>query len=336
MSTPRKLRIAIANDSMLEAEALRRTIASVPEYEIAWIARDGGAAVSQCARDTPDLVLMNLIMPILNGVQATQQIMQTNPCAILLITADVNEHANKVFEAMGHGALDAIDTPSIGLEENSLGRNKLLQKIATLSKLVIRADLRRSSPKPPLLAIGASTGGPKALAMILSQLPASFPAAIVIVQHVDAQFASGLVNWLDTQTPLTVKLAITGEKVEGNCVMIAGTNDHLIITPQLTFQYTEEPMETPFRPSVDIFFHSIMKNWKSKGVGLLLTGMGKDGAEGLAALKSAGWHTIAQDEATSIVYGMPKAAFELGAACEILPIEAIASACNRQISLLRA
>jgi two-component system, chemotaxis family, response regulator WspF len=329
-----KLRIAIANDSVLEVEALRRTIASVPDYEVAWIAKDGAAAVNQCAQDTPDLILMNLIMPVLNGMQATQQIMQNSPCGILIVTANVSEHANKVFEAMGYGALDAIDTPSLGLDGNSNGRALLLHKIATLGKLVRRSELRRSVVKPPLLAIGASTGGPKALATILSQFPASFPAAIAIVQHIDMQFASGLADWLATQTPLKVKLAIAGEKLEGNCVMLAGTNDHLVLTPQLTFQYTAEPTETPYRPSVDAFFHSIVKYWKNKGVALLLTGMGRDGADGLLALKSAGWYTIAQDAATSIVYGMPKAAAEFGAAKEILPIDAIAAACVRQISYL--
>jgi two-component system, chemotaxis family, response regulator WspF len=329
-----KLRIAIANDSILEVEALRRTIASVPEYEIAWIAKDGVAAVNQCLQDTPDLILMNLIMPVLNGIQATKQIMKNSPCGILIVTANVSEHANKVFEAMGYGALDVIDMPSLGLDSNLDGRNLLLHKIATLGKLGRRYELRRVAAQPLLLAIGASTGGPKALATILSQFPASFPAAIAIVQHIDVQFASGLVDWLATQIPLKVKLAIAGEKVEGNCVMLAGTNDHLVLTPQLTFQYTAEPTETPYRPSVDAFFHSIVKYWKHKGVGLLLTGMGRDGADGLLALKSAGWHTIAQDEATSTVYGMPKAAAEFGAAKEILPIEAIAAACVRQIGYL--
>jgi two-component system, chemotaxis family, response regulator WspF len=335
-SITNKLRIAIANDSMLEVEALRRAIISVPEYEIVWVAKDGATAVSQCAQDTPDLILMNLIMPGVNGVLATQQIMKNSPCGILIVTANVSEHANKVFEAMGYGALDVIDTPSLGLDGNASGRTALLHKISTLGKLVARSELRRTSPKSPLLVIGSSTGGPKALATILAQLPANFPAGVVIVQHVDVQFASGLADWLATYTPLKVKLAIAGAKIEPNCVMLAGTNDHLILTSQLTFQYTAEPADTPYRPSVDAFFHSIAKNWKNKGVGLLLTGMGKDGAEGLLALKSAGWYTIAQDEATSIVYGMPKAAADLGAAREILPIEAIASACIKQVSALNS
>jgi two-component system response regulator WspF len=147
----------------------------------------------------------------------------------------------------------------------------------------------------------------------------------VIVQHVDAQFAPGLVDWLNEQTALPVELAMAGCPVEGGKVLVAGTNDHLVLQSNLTLTYTEEPRDYPYRPSVDVFFSSIADCWPGKGIGVLLTGMGRDGAQGLMSLRSASWHTIAQDRATSVVYGMPKAAAELGAAVQILPIQAIGS-----------
>jgi two-component system response regulator WspF len=151
-------------------------------------------------------------------------------------------------------------------------------------------------------------------------------AVIIIVQHVDEEFSSGLAEWLDAQTPLCVRLATRGSHLIPGNVYVAGTNDHLILTSHLTFAYTPEPRELPYRPSVDVLFKSVAKHWPGKGGAILLTGMGRDGAEGLAVLRKTGWHTIAQDETTSVVYGMPKAAKELGAAVEILPLEKIAQA----------
>ena len=179
------------------------------------------------------------------------------------------------------------------------------------------------------MAIGASTGGPAALACVLSGLPAHFPAALVIIQHVDVQFAAGLADWLQAQTALPVRLAQEGCRLQAGTVWLAGTNDHLVFTPQHTLSYVAEPREYPYRPSVDVFFKSLINNgpthWPAKAAGVVLTGMGRDGAEGLAALRRAGWHTMAQDQASSVIYGMPKAAAEVGAAMQILALEAMAS-----------
>jgi two-component system response regulator WspF len=327
-----QMRIAIVNDTSIAVEALRRVVVKVPDYEIAWIARDGAEAVAKCAADTPDLILMDLLMPIMDGVEATRRIMTTSPCAILVVTSTVSGNASKVFEAMGYGALDAINTPMLGTGGHTEGGAGLLSKIATIGKLIGKPARNRKlqipKPKslvPALVAIGSSTGGPKALAAVLSQFSRSFQAAVVIVQHVDAQFAPGLVDWLNEQTALPVELAMAGCPVEGGKVLVAGTNDHLVLQSNLTLTYTEEPRDYPYRPSVDVFFSSIADCWPGKGIGVLLTGMGRDGAQGLMSLRSASWHTIAQDRATSVVYGMPKAAAELGAAVQILPIQAIGS-----------
>jgi two-component system response regulator WspF len=177
----------------------------------------------------------------------------------------------------------------------------------------------------PLILLGASTGGPKVLAQILAALPRNCPACVIIVQHVDSAFAPGLATWLGQQSRMPVQLAPVGQEPRAGCVFLAQTGDHLILTPTRRLAYTPEPRDQCFRPSVDVFFNSVARHWNQPGVGVLLTGMGRDGAEGLLALRRAGWHTIAQDQATSTVYGMPKAAAELGAAVQVLTPAEIAS-----------
>jgi two-component system response regulator WspF len=182
-----------------------------------------------------------------------------------------------------------------------------------------------------MVALGASTGGPNAVAIILRGLPANLGATVVVVQHLDVQFAPGLVDWLDEQTGLTVSLAREGMKPEVGGVFVAGTNDHLVIGADLAFHYTANPVDYVYRPSVDEFFLSLCRHWPQPGVACLLTGMGRDGAQGLLALRKAGWRTLAQDEKTSIVYGMPRAAAEIGAAEESLPVELIPAAILRKV-----
>lgn len=322
------MRIAIVNDMVMAVEVLRRTIAKIPNYDVAWVAYDGVEAVTKCAVDTPDLILMDVLMPKMDGVEATKHIMSQSPCAIMMVTASVNRYAGKVFEAMSYGALDAINTPL----EGSAG---LLKKISTIAKLIDkspRAKIRKISDDLPLLiAIGASTGGPQALVTILSQFPQDFPGAIVIIQHLDAQFTPNFVAWLKEKTPLSVQIASPGDYPQPGKILLAGKNHHLVMRPNLTLEYKQEPLDCSYHPSIDVFFKSVVQHWPGKGIGVLLTGMGRDGAQGLKMMRDASWHTIAQDSKTCVVYGMPKAAMELNAAVEILPLEAIASACTQPL-----
>jgi two-component system response regulator WspF len=330
------MRIAIVNDMPLAVEVLRRVIASAPEHTLAWVALNGREAVEKCREDRPDVILMDLIMPVMDGVQATDKIMKETPSAVLVVTATVEGNAARVFEAMGCGALDAVATPVFGPGMTIEGGRELLKKISTIEKLLRKnppppltaAKSRKREPgdHPPLVAIGSSTGGPKALAKLLSTLPANPGAAFVIVQHVDAQFARGLAVWLDAQTPLRVDVAREGMRPAVDTVLVAVTDDHLVLGEDLTLHYIPEPRDYPYRPSVNAFFFSLERHWPRRDVAVLLTGMGKDGAQGLATLRRAGWHTIAQDEKSSVVFGMPAAAAELNAAVEILPIEKIAAA----------
>lgn len=175
----------------------------------------------------------------------------------------------------------------------------------------------------PLVAIGASAGGPAALASILSELPAGFPAAIVVVQHVDEHVAPGMATWLADRCALPVRVAVEGERPSAGVILLAGTSDHLVFKTAAALGYTAEPRSNVYRPSVDVFFHSVSRLWPGEAAGVVLTGMGRDGAEGLKALRDQGRYTIAQDEASSAVYGMPKAAALAGAVVDVLPMHAI-------------
>lgn len=332
------MKIGIANDVPMAAEALRR-VATSSEHQVVWIARTGLEAVRMCLDNRPDLVLMDLNMPELDGVEATRRIMQQSPCAILIVTGQPQDNVSQVFKALGAGALDVTATPI--LLGRSSGDAALLAKIKTIGKLV-RASRQDSAAAPAapegpegqvrhLLAIGASTGGPVALAKVLRNWVPAAGTAIVVVQHIDQNFAPTFAKWMGDQLRIPVKVIEEGDALEPGVVQIAQTNDHLRMNARKRLFYDPEPREYAYRPSVDEFFHCMARHWDGDGTGVLLTGMGRDGARGLLALRQAGKLTIAQDQATSAVYGMPRAAAEINAAQQILPIENIGSVLRSRI-----
>jgi two-component system, chemotaxis family, response regulator WspF len=321
------VKIGIVTNVAAAAEALRRTVDLAPEHRVIWFAATGAEAVNLCSTRTPDLVLLDL-MAALDGVETTRRIMATTPCPILLIATSVRVNAAQIFEAMGYGAVDAADAPVLkigGLKETAA---PLLEKIELLSQLIggrSSAEPSSRSRSGSLIAVGASAGGPAVLATMLRGLPKDFPAAIVIVQHVDEHFAAGMAEWLNQVSALPVRVAREGDRPAPMSVLLASTRDHLIFKSADRLGYTVEPSENVYRPSVDVFFQSVCRLWRGDVVGVLLTGMGRDGAIGLKALRDRGYHTIAQDEATCAVYGMPKAAAALNAAVEIVPGPRVAS-----------
>ncbi|ACR32034.1 chemotaxis response regulator protein-glutamate methylesterase [Burkholderia glumae] len=334
------MNIGIVNDLPLAVAALRRAIAHRPDHRVLWVAADGEQAVDFCQANPPDLVLMDLVMPKVDGVAATRRIMERSPCAILIVTASVDANKATIYEAMGAGALDAVDTPTLAQGMIANESQPLLAKIDQIGRLLATRGplLPPSQPagsaalaQPPLVAIGASAGGPTALAALLKPLPEDFPAAIVIVQHVDQAFAIGMAEWLDGFTRLPVRIARAGGAPQRGEVLLAATNDHLQLNSRGQLGYTRYPEETPYRPSVDVFFHSVAEWWRGEALGVLLTGMGRDGALGLKAMRAKGFYTIAQDAATSAVYGMPKAAAAIDAASAILPLERIAERLMSQL-----
>jgi two-component system response regulator WspF len=336
------MKIAIANDVAMAAEALRRVVASTAEHQVLWIARTGAEAVRMAAENRPDLILMDLNMPELDGVEATRQIMEQSPCAILVVTGRPQDNVNQVFRALGAGALDVTATPV--LQGQPGGDAELLAKIRTMDKLIRHSggsqamsprtaanngngngggDAHSVEKVTSLLAIGASTGGPVAVSKLLAGWKAPRGCAIVVVQHIDQHFADNFARWLGEQLEMPVRAAEEGDELVAGTVLIAKSNDHLTLDQNLRLRYDVHPKDYAYRPSVDVFFHCVAQHWKGETIGVLLTGMGRDGAEGLLAMRRAGQTTIAQDQASSAVYGMPRAAAELDAAQMILPLSKI-------------
>jgi two-component system response regulator WspF len=362
------MRVAIVNDVPLITEVLRRIVTSDPGHRIVWTALDGSEAVRRCEKDQPDVILMDLLMPVMNGADATREIMQRFPCPILVVTSTVSGNYTLVCQALGHGAYDAVNTPTLGTKTPREAGAELFAKLALVDKINQRlssgsgvwlkshATNTGSNPAPsplgnatasrspgnlspltppnsaqsiadrvaPLVVLGASTGGPPALEKILSALPANFPGAVLVVQHIDRDFTPALVNFLSERCQLRVVAAATGDRPLPGTVLVAATNDHLVLKSDRTLTYTRDPLDCPYRPSVDAMFDSLAQNWRHPDVAVLLTGIGRDGAEGMLKLRQQGWLTIAQDEASCIVYGMPRAAAQLGAASRILPLSEIA------------
>ncbi len=336
------MKIAIANDSLMAAEALRRVLVA-GGHQPAWIARDGEEALRLCAQERPDLLLMDLNMPRVDGVEATRRIMREAPCAILVVTARPDDSVGQVFRALGAGALDVAATPVL-LGEGR-GAAELLAKIRTIGVLVTgHAQAKSQAEAPPprehgadggvrhLVAIGASTGGPSALARMLGDWTPPPDVALVVVQHIDAAFAPQLARWLDEQLAMPVRVIAEGATLAGATLHVARSNDHLRLGPGPHLHYHPDPRELPYRPSIDVFFSSVARHWTGPATGVLLTGMGRDGAEGLLALRQAGHATFAQDQSSSAVYGMPRAAAEIGAAQHILSIDNILSALQGKIT----
>ena len=329
------MRIAITNDNHENVVVLQHIINKQPDHSIAWIANSGLEAIEKCKEDLPDLILMDMIMPDINGVVACQTIMQETPCAIIIVTASVTGNAAMVFEAMSYGAVDVVKTPFSGIDSSQTEIDDLLHKIKIVSRLIESSrsksktetslNKKNDLDKDNIIILGASTGGPGVLATILHKLPADFPVPIIIVQHVDSSFTDSFAAWLNKQSSLNVRIAKRGEYPEAGTVLIAGKSDHLIMLADGKLAYSEEPKGLIYKPSVDVFFNSVVKQWKGSIIAALLTGMGKDGAQGLAKIHNIGGHTITQTEESCAVYGMPKAADDIGAASESLTPEEIAN-----------
>lgn len=369
-----RMKIAIVNDLAVACEALRRAVAEDPALEVIWIARDGLQALELAQRARPDLILMDLIMPRMNGAEATREIMRVAPCPILVVTATVTGNAGLVYEALGAGALDAVNTPSFTQGATLRGGEELLRRIhlvartqhAAAAESVAIGRPTMPSPPPPsppiarpslvksaapqspssraassagslapsdpsartmcaIVAIGASTGGPRAVADVLRALPVDMTAATLIVQHVSTAFVRGFADWLGAETGRRVDLARAGQVVAAGDVLVAGEERHMVLGANGTIEYRDEPRALLHCPAIDEALR-IARALCASGVAVLLTGMGRDGAQGMMQLRSAGWHTIAQDEKSSVVWGMPGAAHKLGAAVETLALDRIAPA----------
>lgn len=322
------IRIGIVHDRA-ESHGLFQELIEDIGYQLAWTAVNSEQALARCKQDLPELVLVKLSLPDADGVDIIRAIMQQSPTTIIAVSQSARNQTAKVFEAMSVGALDAFTEP-VDRKPESISEFK--RKIRNVGKLHTSATQTTRTVQPhiekdlPLIAIGASTGGPAALVKVLSKLPEKPNAVIVIIQHMDNQFSAGMARWINDQTPMPVEIARARHTPEAGIAYIAGTDDHLVLDSNGRFKYISEPEDYPYRPSVDVFFNSAVANWPNRMIGVLLTGMGRDGAGGLLSFYNRGMLTIAQDQQSCAVFGMPKAAIALHAAGRVLHIDEIGDA----------
>ena len=339
------VRVLVVEDSPVVRELLLHILGSDPEIEVVGTAETGEEALAAVERIRPDIITMDVHMPKMNGFDTTRRIMETHPTPIIIVTGtlDVAETAS-VFRAIEAGALAVLPRPSgIGHPEHEQSAADFVQTVKLMSevKVVRRWPQLRAGRTPPaalpsaeiqrrtapteirLIAIGASTGGPPALRMILSGLPKDFPIPILIVQHIAAGFTQGFVEWLAQSSNLPVQLPVHGQQVVRGRVYVAPDGFHMTVASDGRIWLNTDEPENGLRPSVSCLFRSVAKAYGQSAIGVLLTGMGKDGAWELKLMKEQGAVTIAQDKETSVVHGMPGEAIRLGGATYVLPGEKI-------------
>lgn len=325
----RGIRVLVADDSELFRQLLASVVAAEPGFEVVAVAADGNEAAALARTLRPDVITMDLNMPDADGFSGIARIMAETPTPILVLTGNPAEAVG--FRALSLGALDILEKPHAQADLGEYGallrsRLRLLAGVKVIRHL---RGLRERRPQPPqaatrveLVVVGASLGGPRALASLLRGLPAGFPAPIAIVQHIADGFTEGLASWLASESRLRVREARDGDPLLPGRVLVGPSGRHLVIGEGVVRLSDAPPVDT-FKPSVTPLFATAARRYGARACGVLLTGMGRDGAEGLRLLKEAGGPTLAQDESTSAVFGMPRAAIELGAVDRVLPIEEI-------------
>lgn len=324
MTVPRIIRILVVDDSETARRLVVRTLESQPDMKVVAQARDGAEAVSFTRDLRPDVITMDVRMPTLDGLKATEQIMAQFPTPIVIVSSSVEAPDLQItFNALRMGALDVIEKPHV-MDTPAFEsiRRTLVDRVRAMSEVsVVRRRSSAAASQPVvqvrrafhLVAIGASTGGPQLLGEIFSKLTATFASPIVVVQHMAPGFTEGFARWLSGETKLAVKMAEDGESLVPSTIYIAPDKKHLRVTQRWRVALGDDPPVGQFQPSVDVLFESVARHAASSSVGLLLTGMGSDGAKGLLALRLAGGLTIAQDSESCVVPGMPDTAREIDA-----------------------
>ena len=338
--TPGTIRVLVCDDSLVAREMLVQILSSDPGIEVVGECANGREAVKRTAELLPDLVTMDIHMPVMDGVTAVEQIMAYSPTPILVVSSSVHgEGVGMAFDALSAGALEVMKKPE-PIDWADLGRigRQIIRTVKILSRVPVVTHVRgkthaarpvpaggsrRLVPRSPggvsLVAIGSSTGGPSALAAVLGALPSKLPVPVLVAQHIAEGFVSGLVEWLDANCAIAVAEARDGEELEPGCAYFAPTS-HNAAVEGLTMRFVEKGRRQLYVPSADILFASVAAEHREHGLGVLLTGMGADGADGLRLMRDTGATTIAQDEVTSVVWGMPRAAVEAEAASVVLPL----------------
>ena len=339
-----RVRVLVVDDSALMRKLIPIILERDPDIEVVGTAMDGAFALRKIAELHPDVVTLDLEMPRMDGIETLRLIMRNAPLPVIVFSTHSKEGAYSTFKALALGAIDFVAKP----KEAAAGHldpiaSQLIEKI----KIAKRAGGRKALPQPQVeavapakrishvaippnrvIAIGISTGGPNALQYVLSQIPNDFPATFVVVQHMPEGFTEMFARRLDECCALEVHEAKSGDLLVAGRVLICPGNRHIMVRRMPRGEMvvlSDSPPINGHRPSADVLFHSVAQEFALTAVGILMTGMGEDGAEGLGAIKAAGGHTIAQSEETCIVPGMPRAAILKGYANKILPLDTLAA-----------
>lgn len=336
-----KIRVLIVDDSALMRSLLREMLSTQPDLEVVGAAPDPYVAREMIKQLDPDVLTLDVEMPRMNGLDFLEKLMRLRPMPVVMVSSLTEEGSEVTLRALELGAVDFVTKPKLGLTSQL---PEMIEEIGEKIRVAARARIRRQTPGgsvPPrpapihgfvfgttekVVCVGASTGGTEAIKEFLSRMPANAPA-VLITQHMPENFTRSFAKRLNGLSAMTVKEAEHNERVLPGHAYVAPGHSHLRVRKNGAYYYTALSQEAPVnrhRPSVDVLFMSAAEVLGPNGLGVILTGMGKDGAAGLLAMRKAGAYTIAQDEATCVVYGMPKAAVELGAAAEVCPLPQIA------------
>jgi len=343
VSETKKIRVLVVDDSAFMRIAVKRTLESDPAIEVVGQAKDGAEAVQLVEQLQPDVVTMDFNMPRMNGVEALRAIFAKRPVPVIMLSAHTQEGAKETLDALAAGALDFVPKPDGEVSTDLSGvRDDLLRKVKGAARsrpsAVVPAPspTRAVAPKPttssraslpgdaPLLVIAISTGGPAALERVIPRLPADFGAAIVIVQHMPKAFTKALAARLDGISALSVSEATDDDVAAPGRVLIAPGDRHLTLDGSGRVRLVDSPPVNGCRPAADVTLQAVARTLGPRTTALVMTGMGKDGALGAQALKAAGGKVLAQDEASSVVFGMPKAVIERGLADQVIALDRIA------------
>ncbi|HEX4871058.1 MAG TPA: chemotaxis response regulator protein-glutamate methylesterase [Nevskiaceae bacterium] len=340
-----RIKVLVVDDSALMRRLLTEVLSSDPELEVVGVAPDPLVARDKIKQLNPDVLTLDVEMPRMDGLTFLENLMRLRPMPVVMVSSLTERGAETTLQALELGAVDFVTKPKIDLEaglrlyaEELISKIKMACRARVHSRLALPAVERAARPRPPatrralrttekIIAIGASTGGTEAIKVVLEQMPPDAPA-IVITQHIPAMFSGPFAARMDRSSAMSVCEARDGQLiVPGHCYIAPGSL-HLRVErsgARYTCRLSDAPPENRHRPSVDVLFRSVVEHAGLNAVGALLTGMGEDGARGLLALRQLGCHTVAQDEASSVVWGMPGAAVKLSAAERVLPLDRIAT-----------
>lgn len=343
MATQQVIRVLLVDDSSMARSLLREILDGQDDIRVIGEAVDGLQAVELAAQLKPDVICMDLDMPVMDGTRAINEIMHQKAIPILVVSAESD--AQKAYQALETGALDIIAKPKLDADEARLLVNKirLLAGVSVITRmrgrqvaglqLPTRNDTsNRQRDYRYLVAIACSTGGPQALAWLLPRLRADFPAPILICQHISDGFVEGLVSWLDNLSSLPVCVAVDGQPLRAGHVYISPSEQHMTIDGSGHIRLQPRAENDIYRPNCNLMLESVAATHGADSIALIMTGMGRDGASGMQAIHKSGGLTLAQDEASSVIFGMNHEAIRLGAIKHILPLQQIPEQLNRLVA----